>query len=196
MQVNSLREISVLTTVLLPFITKHCGVSITSSKSECIRYDANAKAIKNANKPLARGTNELISITAVMSKKTNAVMSKIKENMSKPNDSAKKSAVIEIQSHTIELKPGDNGRNAAKFDDKNVDMNFTGFSVEKSPNVTNVQAESSTDETDQSCVNCTANDSGQNKENVSLSISSDDETEQAISLNMNKKSNSISYKGK
>lgn len=81
-------------------------------------------------------------------------------------------------------------------------MNFTGFLlkkkilVDKSPSVTDIQKESSTDETDQGCVNCTPKDAGQNKENVSLSISSDDETEPAISLNLNKKSNSISYKGK
>lgn len=49
-----------------------------------------------------------------------------------------------------------------------------------------------TDEIDQGCVKCT---SKENEANVSLS-SSDDETEQVISLNMNKKSNSIAYKGK
>lgn len=54
--------------------------------------------------------------------------------------------------------------------------------------------ERSTDEIDQGCVKCAPSEIVQNKENVSLS-SSDDETEQAISLNMNKKSNSIAYKG-
>lgn len=53
----------------------------------------------------------------------------------------------------------------------------------------------STDEIDQGCVKCVPIEIIQNKENVSLS-SSDDETEQAISLNMNKKSNNIAYKGK
>lgn len=53
----------------------------------------------------------------------------------------------------------------------------------------------STDEADQGCVNCSPKESGPNKENVSLSISSDDETEQAISLSMNKKTTHIAYKG-
>lgn len=51
------------------------------------------------------------------------------------------------------------------------------------------------DETDQRCVNCSPNGSTQNKEDVSLSLSSEDEMGQAISLNMNKKSSGVSYKG-
>lgn len=52
-----------------------------------------------------------------------------------------------------------------------------------------------TDEIDQGCVKCIPKEPGLNKENVSLSSSSDDETEQAISMNINKKSNSSAYKG-
>lgn len=51
------------------------------------------------------------------------------------------------------------------------------------------------DTVDQGCVNCVPGNSKENKEDVSLSMSSDDETEQAISLNMNKKSNNVAYKG-
>lgn len=52
------------------------------------------------------------------------------------------------------------------------------------------------DTVDQGCVKCVSGDSKENKEDVSLSMSSDDEIEQAISLNINKKSNSTAYKGK
>lgn len=55
--------------------------------------------------------------------------------------------------------------------------------------------ERSTDETDQGCTNCSSIETAKSKERVSLSSSSDDETEQAISLTMNKKS-TIAYKGK
>lgn len=55
----------------------------------------------------------------------------------------------------------------------------------------------STDETDQGCTNCNSIEPAKSKERVSLSSSSDDETDQTISLAMNnKKSNSIAYKGK
>lgn len=56
----------------------------------------------------------------------------------------------------------------------------------------------SIDTTDQGCSNCgPPNPAVSNKENVSLSLStsSDDETVQAISLSINKKSNDIAYKG-
>lgn len=51
------------------------------------------------------------------------------------------------------------------------------------------------DTVDQSCMKCIPANSNKIKEDLSLSISSDDETDQAISLNMNKKSN-VSYNGK
>lgn len=53
------------------------------------------------------------------------------------------------------------------------------------------------DSTDKGCVGCSEKDSDQNKESISLSSSSDDESsEQAMSLNMSKKSTNIGYKGK
>lgn len=53
------------------------------------------------------------------------------------------------------------------------------------------------DATDKGCVGCSEKDSDQNKESISLSSSSDDESsDQAMSLNMSKKSTNIGYKGK
>lgn len=52
------------------------------------------------------------------------------------------------------------------------------------------------DSSDQGCISCSPKDIGPNKENISLSSSSDDETEQEISLNMNKKTSNIGYKSK
>lgn len=53
------------------------------------------------------------------------------------------------------------------------------------------------DTIDKGCVGCSEKDSDLNKESISLSSSSDDESsEQAMSLNMSKKSTNIGYKGK
>lgn len=51
------------------------------------------------------------------------------------------------------------------------------------------------DATDQGCAGCSSKDPEQNKENISLSSSSDDENDPTISLDMDKKSNNIGYKG-
>lgn len=56
------------------------------------------------------------------------------------------------------------------------------------------QQEKSIDTTDEVCLNCSPAKTTQNKESVSISSSSDDDTEQTIPLNINKKSN-IAYKG-
>lgn len=67
---------------------------------------------------------------------------------------------------------------------------------EKSTKLESEEKSSGLDVVDQGCVGCSTKDLRQAKEDVSLSISSDDETEQAISLDINKKSNSTSYRGK
>lgn len=53
----------------------------------------------------------------------------------------------------------------------------------------------SIDLTDQGCSSCSPNAIVEPRESISITSSTDDDTEQAISLNINKKSNGIAYKG-
>lgn len=107
--------------------------------------------------------------------------------------------VIEIDSTAIELKPGiywsELWFNFKTSFFLETDRFF--FSVKLSSETVEVIDEKSKglDVVDQGCVGCSTKDLRQIKD-VSLSISSDDETDQGISLNMNKKSNTTSYKGK
>ncbi|XP_055296907.1 ninjurin-B isoform X2 [Sitodiplosis mosellana] len=89
--------------------------------------------------------------------------------MSTSNELIETPSAIEIDSSAIELKPV----KATSMED--VEEKSIGL-----------------DTVDQGCVGCSTKDLRQIKEGVSLSISSDDETENAIPL---KKSNSTSYRG-
>lgn len=72
------------------------------------------------------------------------------------------------------------------------------FTVKKLPeNEIKTEQPMSIDLTDQACAGCSTKTAVETKENLSITSSSDDDdTEQAISLNMNKKSHSIALKGK
>lgn len=53
----------------------------------------------------------------------------------------------------------------------------------------------SIDLTDQGCSSCSPKSIVEPRESLSMTSSTDDDTEQAISLNINKKSNGLAYKG-
>lgn len=127
--------------------------------------------------------------------------------MSKSHDSTEMSTVIEVEPNALELKPGIWMTNLC------VPFQFgilfsccccwcfclcvaidTGEAIATRSTSADAQ---STDETDQGCTNCSSIETAKSKERVSLSSSSDDETDQTISIAMNnKKSNNIAYKGK
>lgn len=132
--------------------------------------------------------------------------------MSKPNDLTEMSTVIEVEPNALELKSGIGMTNLCVLilNRFNFDYFFTccwcfwlcvvnlANDADNAIETRSASAdEQSTDETDQGCTNCSAIETAKSKERVSLSSSSDDETDQTISLAMNnKKSNSIAYKGK
>lgn len=164
--------------------------------------------------------------------------------MSKSNDDAKNSAIVQIELSSVDTKPGTRKIIAVFLTDEQlvlideplywniklmtffrweicleiclmniVHIHFllicflisvdlilnTWFLARNHADITSDSKEkpSGLDATDKGCVGCSEKDSDQNKESISLSSSSDDESsDQAMSLNMSKKSTNIGYKGK
>lgn len=119
--------------------------------------------------------------------------------MSKSSKSSNTPTVIKVDPNAIELEPGMCYVRGKMFCIKLKKLNaveWNEFTVKNSTNTANGSKEKSIkmDTVDQGCVNCEPKNHIQKKESVSLSISSDEGTEQAISLNMNKKSHN-NYKG-